>query len=139
LVFKSNKSEIKSTKSKAGIRKIPIANNLLPSLKDYVENLEDNVLFPMVTKDNYMTESSYKSFRKAVNKTIRDHTGEDVVFTPHNLRHTFATNLYYSNIKVLEAQYLLGHSNIKTTLEIYTHLDRENISSEFEKLNEYIG
>jgi hypothetical protein len=84
LVFKSNKSEIKSTKSKAGIRKIPIANNLLPSLKDYVENLEDNVLFPMVTKDNYMTESSYKSFRKAVNKTIRDHTGEDVVFTPHN-------------------------------------------------------
>jgi integrase len=32
--------------------------------------------------------------------------------------------LYYNDIDVMEAQKLLGHSSIKITLDIYTHLDK---------------
>lgn len=46
--------------------------------------------------------------------------------TPHILRHDYATNLYYAGVDIKEAQYLLGHSDIKMTLEIYTHLKRDN-------------
>lgn len=42
--------------------------------------------------------------------------------TPHIFRHNYATMLYYSGVNLKEAQRLLGHSSIKITLEIYTHL-----------------
>lgn len=42
--------------------------------------------------------------------------------TAHTFRHNYATMLYYNGIKPKEAQRLLGHSSIKITLELYTHL-----------------
>ena len=41
---------------------------------------------------------------------------------PHMLRHTYATSLYHAEIDLRTAQYLLGHSSIQMTAEIYTHL-----------------
>ena len=55
-----------------------------------------------------------------------DNTETDI--TSHYLRHNYATELYRAGIQVKEAQYLLGHSNLKTTLDIYTELDKENIN-----------
>ena len=46
-------------------------------------------------------------------------------FTCHDLRHTFASTLYENNVDIKTTQELLRHSNIKTTLDIYTHL-KEN-------------
>lgn len=60
-------------------------------------------------------------------------------FTPHMLRHTYATNLYFSGVDVLTAKELLGHSDIKTTLGIYTHLDKLHKSKNISKYNEYLG
>lgn len=48
-------------------------------------------------------------------------------FTSHTLRHTFATMLYYAGFDVLQAQYLLGQDDVKTTLEVYTHLDKTSL------------
>jgi integrase len=39
----------------------------------------------------------------------------------HCLRHTAATNMYYGNIKDKDIQQTLGHKQISTTLDIYTH------------------
>lgn len=41
---------------------------------------------------------------------------------PHDLRHTFATLLYDAGVDVKSASYLLGHSDSRVTLEVYTHL-----------------
>ena len=43
--------------------------------------------------------------------------------TAYTFRHNYVTMLYYKNVSVKEAQRLAGHSNIKITLEIYSHLD----------------
>lgn len=59
-------------------------------------------------------------------------------FNPHQLRHTYATLLYMSGVDVLTAKELLGHSNIETTLNIYTHLDQKFKKLNISKFDEYI-
>ena len=59
-------------------------------------------------------------------------------FTPHWLRHTFATLLYLSGVDVLTAKEQLGHSDIKTTLSIYTHLDATYKRRSMNKLDTYL-
>lgn len=54
---------------------------------------------------------------------------------PHMLRHTYATNLYYAGVDLRTAQYLLGHSNIQMTAQVYTHLDHEDGLSAADKIN----
>lgn len=44
----------------------------------------------------------------------------------HDLRHIHATILYKSGVKAKVIQERLGHSNISTTLDIYTHLFKED-------------
>lgn len=41
----------------------------------------------------------------------------------HDLRHTFSSNLFYLEVPDKKRQYLLGHSSIAITNDIYTHLD----------------
>ena len=42
--------------------------------------------------------------------------------TPHQLRHCFATMLYEADVTPKDAQYLLGHAQISTTMDIYTDI-----------------
>jgi len=59
--------------------------------------------------------------------------------TAHYLRHTYATLLYMSGVDVLTAAKLLGHSDIKTTIAIYTHLEKMMVDKSVEKLDNYIS
>lgn len=60
-------------------------------------------------------------------------------FTPHQLRHTYATLLYEAGVDVLTAQKLLGHASPSTTLNIYTHLREKHRTAEISKLNDYLN
>ncbi len=55
------------------------------------------------------------------NKIVESKIADDI--TPHILRHTYATDLYRMGIDLKTAQYLLGHSDIRMTADIYTHAD----------------
>ncbi len=59
-------------------------------------------------------------------------------FTSHCLRHTFATMLYHAGVDVLTARDQLGHADIKTTLQIYTHLDKQYKRHSMKKVDNYI-
>ena len=43
----------------------------------------------------------------------------DFKVTPHQLRHTYITNLIYASVDPKTVQYLAGHENIKITMDIY--------------------
>lgn len=43
----------------------------------------------------------------------------DFGVTPHQLRHTYITNLLYAGVDPKTVQYLAGHENSKTTMDIY--------------------
>ena len=46
-------------------------------------------------------------------------------FSSHNLRHTFATRLCESGMNIKLIQDILGHSDISTTMDIYTHVTQD--------------
>lgn len=59
--------------------------------------------------------------------------------TPHWLRHTFITLMYLAGVDVITAKEQAGHSDINTTMTIYTHLDSIYKAKQINKLNEYYG
>lgn len=54
----------------------------------------------------------------------------------HQLRHTYATNLMNVGAKPKEIKELLGHSDISTTMNVYTHADRRRLTRLVRKLDE---
>ena len=59
--------------------------------------------------------------------------------TPHWLRHTFISLMYLAGVDVLTAKEQAGHSDISTTLAIYTHLDEQYKHKNISKMDEYIS
>lgn len=46
----------------------------------------------------------------------------DFDVTPHLLRHTYITNLLYAGVDPKTVQYLAGHENSKTTMDVYAKI-----------------
>ena len=59
-------------------------------------------------------------------------------FTPHELRHTFCTIMYEAGIDALSAKEQMGHSDIQTTLSIYTHLSKQHKENDIKKLDRFL-
>lgn len=57
---------------------------------------------------------------------------EEITFTPHTLRHSFATHMLKAGADTRHVQRFLGHSTIGTT-EVYTHLDKNDLKKIVQK------
>lgn len=119
-------------KTKSSIREIPISESVLKCLKDQekIQKLNklyvDNTLY--INSDYVFTDKIGNTIDK--NKPNRHFRAilEKLDITPikfHSLRHTFATRLFEKNIPVKTVQSLLGHKDINTTMNIYTHVMKE--------------
>lgn len=80
--------------------------------KDYLEYIYVNELGERI-KPNFITQNFAITLKNNNLKKIRF----------HDLRHSCATLLYANGVSLKEIQEWLGHSDISTTSNIYTHLD----------------
>ena len=58
--------------------------------------------------------------------------------TPHGFRHTHASLLFEAGATMKQVQARLGHSNIKTTMNVYTHVTKEGKEETADIFGEYM-
>lgn len=54
------------------------------------------------------------------------------VYSPHSIRHAFATHLMNAGVDILTISKMLGHRSVNTT-DIYTHVARDHLKAFIEK------
>lgn len=114
LAYSSPTPQIKDCpKTEAGVRDVILPQNVLDNLPKY-NNPETFVFFPHGLPKE-------REFQVLID-TFRAEAG--VKCTLHQLRHSYATMLHSAGVDVKDAQYLLGHSSIVVTQDIYTEIDK---------------
>lgn len=99
---------------------------LLPRYcRDYLDYIYVNEMGELI-KPNYLTQA-FPAF-------LKRHGMRRIRF--HDLRHSCASLLYANGVALKDIQEWLGHSDIATTSNIYTHLD---YSSKVASANAIIG
>lgn len=131
---------IETPKTKSGKRKIPMSEETYHYLKRVLakrENIQPIVIdgyhdFVFLNQKGYpMTGSYYTStFGKLVKKYNKSHEEKLPKITPHILRHTFCTRLASKNMNPKSLQYIMGHSNINITLNLYAHVSVNGVKEE---------
>ena len=53
---------------------------------------------------------------------------------PHVCRHTYCSNMAKSGMNPKTLQYLMGHSDIGVTLNVYTHVGLDDAEKELKKM-----
>ncbi|USK82622.1 site-specific integrase [Peribacillus frigoritolerans] len=139
-------AEIKSgAKNEASVRSIHIPSKLVDELRSYRkqvlqeklthgQNYHDNDLVVCTRDGKPMIP---RNFRKEFYNLIERVGLPKIRF--HDLRHTHATILIQQNINVKLISERLGHSDIETTLNTYSHVLPDMQKSVSDKLDKIIG
>ena len=110
-------------KTNKSIRTIPAPDFVMASLsayKDTVKHSPTRYLFGC-EKGLYANRTGYDDqFYRAISALNLKGV------TPYSFRHNFCTMCYYSEVDIKTTQFLMGHSDTRMVLEIYTHLDKTN-------------
>lgn len=142
-------NKIKPPKSASGIRTVPIPDWCIPYVERMYFDKDDSGFVFHNTRRQPYTNNLYKRAWKSVMRHMQIAAGAesyrnelisfpvDQSITPYYLRHTYATKLAEAGVDIKTAQYLLGHSDIKMTANIYTHVTAGLIKMAKDKINEY--
>mgnify|MGYP000089718865 len=82
-----------------------------------------------------MVACNYTSaLKNIVRKYNKYHEEPLPKITPHILRHTFCTRLAQKNMNPKNLQYIMGHSSIMITLNLYAHASQTGANMEMRSL-----
>ena len=120
---------VKSTKTKSGIRTIPINSFLLDLLKTERKKSKGKYVIEKA-RGGIMTHQAwnvlFRSYMLELERKYNELPGRREPFeefTSHQLRHTYCSMLQWSGVDIKTAQELMGHSEYGVTANIYTHVD----------------
>ena len=128
VAYSSPTPQIKSTKTESGKRDVILPPNVIDVLIGRNGKPEQFVFFPKGLPLEREFQVTIDSFRRDAGITC----------TLHQLRHSYATMLHSAGIDAKDAQYLLGHSSITVTQDIYTALDKDAKSKAALQISQYI-
>ena len=148
---------INSTKTPASKRKIPMLDFVKEAFKMEQEYQQEAEICCQAIVDGYTNFIFVNRFgnvqhqgtlNKAIRRIIRDCNSEiieknadktDLILLPHfschSLRHTFATRMCEKGVNIKVIQDVMGHTDISTTMNIYTDATKDMKTQAFADLN----
>jgi len=126
--------EVIESKTENGIRKVPIADKLLPFYQNWYNQNPDCEYLLFNEKGNGF---KYDNYYRTYWKPLMEQLGIDR--TPHCTRHTTVSMLSEAEVKDTTIKMIVGHSGAMTMTEkVYTHLDIKILIDAINKILEDI-
>lgn len=112
-------------------RIIPIGQNLVGLLTNYMENYNEKIAQPNENYFIFVAANGQQLYPKAVYRIV--HKYLEMVTTihkksPHVIRHTFATHMLNNGADLNAIKEILGHSSLAAT-QVYTHNSMEQLKN----------
>ena len=130
---RGGKYYVEKTKTECGCRFIPMTDEVYRSLLNTLERrkkVEKEFIvdgysgFLLLNKNDHPKVALHieNEMRWAMKKYSKLHPDKPLPhITPHVFRHTFCTNMANKGMDVKHLQYIMGHSDVGVTLNVYTH------------------
>lgn len=129
----------KPTKTKRGVRTIPVPSTFCDWLRDYLAGVKSLYVFPG-TDGGQMGRTKMVNMQRKANKKLGqwfdDHPDQEAHrFKLHfrTLRHTYCTELFDLGVDELSASRIMGHT-VTIMREIYTHIQKDREQQTIEKI-----
>lgn len=110
-------------------RIVPIHALAAETVRAYIQNARDILAKPGSDDHLFLSVRGNRFSEDAIRLMFKDtlrRAGFEGVYTPHDLRHTFATDVLAGGADLRSVQEMLGHVSLSTT-QIYTHLTPERL------------
>lgn len=139
-----------TTKTNAGKRIIPMTDEV------YELFMEQRKVWFQSKKDSEFEVDGYKNFvfishvtgrcmihnnvRRMLRSIVSMNNKREIQLpdiSPHILRHTCTTRLAEAGCDIKVLQYIIGHTDIRTTMRVYNHVDEGRVKREMDKLEEF--
>lgn len=139
---RSGKFYVEKPKTKNGVRYIPMSPEVCESMQNIVQQrysggpeiiIDGVVGFLLLDRSHRPKVALHieNELRWCMKKYQKRYPNKKLPkITPHVLRHTFCTNMARNGMAIKNLQYLMGHSDVGTTLNIYTHSRYEDAAKE---------
>ena len=138
---------IQTTKTESGKRVIPMSEEVKVCFQRIIENRKQPRVEPIVDGYSgflYLDKNEMpmvalhweKYFKFAVDKHNKIFKAELPRITPHVARHTYCSHMASAGLNPKHLQYLMGHSDIGVTLNVYTHIEWDKVKDEVNSIDQ---
>lgn len=133
-----NVLHVRGTKSVTSDRFVPIPDKLFAK----IQNTQNDANIVVTERGNQLTKKAYQRLSNRLRRELNISMGCKLYrnklmppypladdFVPYYFRHTYCTDLATKGVDIRTAQKLMGHSDIKMTANIYTHVQSDHIKT----------
>lgn len=148
---RGGKYYVEKTKTECGCRYIPMTDEVYQSLQNILsrrkrvktETIIDGYSgFLLLDKNDSPKVALHieNEMRWAMKKYQKLHPDKPLPhITPHVFRHTFCTNMANAGMDIKTLQYVMGHSDVGVTLNVYTHASYDRAAEQMAKIIDFKG
>lgn len=153
---RSSEMHISRPKTESGVRTIPMLDSVKDAFEMLYEEQKENGwsdveidgMSGFVFCNRFGNVPNPQSVNRAIKRIVADYNASEEVnarkerrepvflpdFSAHHLRHTFCTRLCENETNLKVIQSVMGHKDIKTTMDVYAEATEEKKQESFERL-----